>query len=216
MVTSKGELIIVDEKLNTELLWAVRGAGHFFGVITELVIQAHPLSMLGNDKGVVWAGVFVFPLTRAEEVSNVMKILMDDDKYSTSGLMMIAARPPTRKPALVITAKLTGNPDDAKTAFKPLYDLNPIVANGAPVPIQNANDALDAHATKGDFRRFGIIGLHRFDVASFMKVVSLWHEMRAECPDTMNSAFNFKWESRLPKAPTVESALSYHHVRFWQ
>ena len=140
IITARGDILNVTEKTYPDLLWAIRGAGQFFGLVTQLVIRAYPLSALGNDMGVIWAGSFVFPLDRAKDICSVMKLLMDDSRHGTAGLIMMMAPPPTRKSSLVIAARYTGDPKNAQTAYKPLYDLQPIVANGAEVPIQNTSD----------------------------------------------------------------------------
>ncbi|TVY82051.1 FAD-linked oxidoreductase [Lachnellula suecica] len=216
VITAKGELLDVTEQSYPDLLYGIRGAGQFFGLITQLVVKGHPLSALGNDKGVIWAGSFVFPLARAKEVASVMKHLMDDDSHGTAGLMMIMAPPPARNPCLVIAARFTGNPDDAPKAYKVLYDLKPLVAQGAPVPIQNASDGREALAAKGGFKRFGVVGLYRFDEESFVKTVDMWKDLVAECPDAINTAFNFQWDARPVKKPEFESAMCLHDIRYWQ
>lgn len=216
MIDAKGDVVQVTEEKEPDLLWAIRGAGQFFGLVTELTIKVHPLSELGNDQGVIWVGSFVFPLERAEEVAQTMKPLMDDGSKATAGLMMTMAPPPTRKPCLVIAARFTGDPDDASNAYKPLYDLAPIVASGGPVPIQNTSDAREALAAKGDYKRFGVVGLRRFDVERFLQTVEVWKALVEECPDAINTAFNFQWDSRPPKQPGFDSAMSLHDIRYWQ
>ncbi|KAI0159887.1 FAD-binding domain-containing protein [Hypoxylon sp. FL1284] len=216
MVDAKGDLIEVTEETEPELLWAIRGAGQFFGLVTELCVRMHPLSALGNDQGAIWTGSFVFPLERAADVAQAMKLLMDDDKYVTSGLMMTMAPPPARKPSLVISARFVGNLDDAEAAYKPLYDINPIVTSGGPTPIQNTSDAREALGAKGGFKKFGVVGLKRFDIDRFLEVVEVWKTLVRECPDAINTAFNFQWDSRPPKQPNFESAMSLHDTRYWQ
>jgi hypothetical protein len=216
IITANGDLLDVTGDTYADLLYAIRGAGQFFGLVTQLVIKLHPLQALGNNQGVIWAGSFVFPLVRAPEVTSVMKNLMDDSRYATAGLMMIMAPPPARNPCLVIAARYTGDPKDAAEAYKALYDLKPLVANGAPVPIQNASDGREALAAKGDFKRFGVVGLHRFDEQSFLQTIDLWKQMVAECPDAINTAFNFQWDARPVKKPDFESAMCLHDIRYWQ
>ncbi|XDG04463.1 hypothetical protein ABKA04_004078 [Annulohypoxylon sp. FPYF3050] len=216
MIDARGNLVEVTEETGPDLLYAIRGAGQFFGLITELTIKATPLAELGNNQGVIWAGAFIFPLERAKEVALVMEKLMDDASHATAGLMMIQAPPPARNPAIVIAARYTGNPDDAERAYKPLYDLKPLVARGGAVPIQNTSDGRDAIGAKGDFKRFGVVGLRRFDVNGFVKTIDVWKNLVAECPDAINTAFNFQWDSRPPKAPGFESAMSLHDIRYWQ
>ena len=216
LITAKGELLEVNQSLQPDLLYALRGAGHFFGLVTQLVIKAYPVSLLGSKDGTLWSGAFVFPLDRANDVATVMKVLMDDSDYATSGLIMTMAPPPARKPSIVISARYTGDPADAKKAYRPLYDLKPLVANGAQVPIQNISDGREAIGAKGDFKRFGIIGLRRFDIESFLKTIEVWKELVAKCPDAINTAFNFQWDSRPVKTPPFESAMCLHDVRFYQ
>lgn len=216
LVSAKGELLDVTQDLQPDLLWALRGAGHFFGIVTELVIRAYPVSLLGSEDGTIWAGGIVFPLDRAKEVGIVMKDLMDDSRYATSGLIMTMAPPPARKPSIVISARYTGDPANAEEAYKPLYELKPLVANGSQVPIQNISDGREAIGAKGDFKRFGIAGLRRFDLDSFLKTIDVWKDLIAECPDAINTAFNFQWDSRPVKPPPFDSAMCLHDIRFWQ
>jgi FAD binding domain len=216
LITASGELIEVNQTHNADLLWALRGAGQFFGLVTELTVKTHPLSALGNDRGVIWAGSFVFPLDRAGEVAAVMKDLMDNSHYATAGLLMIMAPPPTRQPSLVVATRYTGDPQEAASAYQYLYDLKPIAAPGGEVPIQNASDARNALGAKGDFKRFSVIGLQRFDPEAFLKTVYVWKEMTAQCPDAINTAFNFQWDARPPRKSDLGSAHCLQDVRYWQ
>ncbi|KAK7743250.1 hypothetical protein SLS53_004335 [Cytospora paraplurivora] len=170
LIDAQGNLVEVTQEKEPDLLYAIRGAGQFFGLITELTIKIWPLSLLGNNQGVIWTGRFIFPLERAREVAKAMKGIMDDGSHATAGLVMTVCPPPARKPALVIAGRYTGNPDDAKLAFGPLYALNPLLANGGPVPIQNASDGREALEAKGGFKSFGTVGLRRFDIERFLHV----------------------------------------------
>lgn len=216
LVTAKGELLQVDQDSQPDLLWALRGAGHFFGLVTQLVIKGYPFLSLGSEDGTIWAGSFVFPLDRAKEVAYAMKPLMDDSRYATSGLIMTMAPPPARSPSIIISARYTGDPAGAEEAYKPLYDLKPLVANGSRIPIQNISDGREAIGAKGDFKRFGIVGLRRFDIDSFLRTVEVWKELIAVCPDAINTAFNFQWDSRPVKTPPFDSAMCLHDTRFYQ
>ncbi|EAT82263.1 hypothetical protein HBI56_238390 [Parastagonospora nodorum] len=215
MVDAKGEVLEVSEEKAADLLWALRGAGQYFGLITELTIRVYPFARLGNEQGMIWSGMFVFPLARAAEVASAMEKLADDSTYATAGLLMVMAPPPQRQPALVVGARLTGDPADAAKAYQPLYDLQPLVAKGGPVPIQNVSDGRDAFNAKGDFKRFATVGLRRFDAAAFLQVVELWQEMVRECPDAISTSFNFQWDARPAPAPALPTASSLHDVRLW-
>ena len=99
--------------------------------------------------------------------------------------------PPAQKPLIVVLARYTGDPADAETAYKPLYDLKPLVAKGSQVPIQNISDGREAIGAKGDFKRFSIVSLCRFIIESFLRTIKVWKELVADCPNVINTAFNF-------------------------
>ena len=98
-----------------------------------------------------------------------MKLVMDDKRYGTSGLM-IAAPPPSRKPCLIISVGLTGDHNNACKAFKSLHDLKLVVANVQEVPLQNARYGRAAFEAVGDFKNFIIVSLSSFGMGSNLKV----------------------------------------------
>lgn len=182
----------VTQEQEPGLLYAIRGAGQFFGLVTELTIKIWPLTELGNDQGVIWSGRFVFPIDRALEVAQTMKVIVEDNSRPTAGLLMAICPPPARKPALVLAGRCTGNPNDAQANFSALDTLNPLTADGGPVPIQNASDGREALEAKGGIKTFGTVGLRRFEVERFLATVDVWKRLIEECPDAINTTFNFQ------------------------
>ncbi|KAI5866335.1 hypothetical protein GGS23DRAFT_594463 [Durotheca rogersii] len=126
-----------------------------------------------------------------------MKPLMDDCDRATAGLIISMASPPVRKLCVVIAARFTENPDNAKGEYryKPSYYLTPTTVNGSPVPIQDTSDGCETLTAKGGLKRFGVVGLRRFDVEGFLQTVDVWKTLVEECPDATNTAFNFQWAS---------------------
>lgn len=216
MIDAQGDLVEVTQEEQPDLLYAIRGAGQFFGLITELTVKVWPLTELRNDNGTIWCGRFVFPIDRALQVAQAMEGIFEDDTNATAGLLMVMCPPPARKPALVVAARYIGNPDDAPAAFGALYELKPIIAGGGPVPIQNVSDGREALEAKGGFKTFGTVGLRRFEIERFLATIEVWKRLMEECPDAINTTFNFQWDSRPPRRPLFESANSLHDIRFWQ
>jgi FAD/FMN-containing dehydrogenase len=64
-VTADGSILTVNDKLNTDLFWAVRGGGCNFGVVTEFVYQLHP------QRRDVYAGMLIFPATVLDKLVSV-------------------------------------------------------------------------------------------------------------------------------------------------
>lgn len=216
MVDAQENLVQVTQEKEPDLLYAIRGAGQFFGLTTELTIKVWHLAALGNDQGAIWSGRFIFPIDRAPEVAQVMTGVVQDDSNATAGLLMAVCPPPARKPVLVVAGRFLGDPGNAPAAFDTLYALKPLVADGGPVPIQNISDGREALEAKGGFKTFGTVGLRRFDTERFLATLDVWKRLLHECPDAINTTFNFQWDSRPPKQPAFESAHSLHDIRLWQ
>src|ERR687895_1349775 len=71
LVTWDGRIVRASEDENPELLWALRGGGGSFGVVTALELQLHEL---GPD---VYAGLQLFSGDRARDVLRVWRDVMD-------------------------------------------------------------------------------------------------------------------------------------------
>lgn len=88
MVTANGDLIRVDDKQNSDLLWAAKGAGPGFpGVVTRFHLTTRPKipSMLSS--------AFIYPIAKYKEVMNwVINITPNYD--SSTEIVAVAATPP--------------------------------------------------------------------------------------------------------------------------
>lgn len=61
VVTSDGESLVASEEQNTDLFWAMRGAGANFGIVTSFRYRLHPLEQ-------VLAGMLLYPRQQAGEL----------------------------------------------------------------------------------------------------------------------------------------------------
>jgi hypothetical protein len=216
MVTATGELINVSDTVNTDLLYAIRGAGHYFGLVTNLVVRTYPVEdVFGNSEGTFWSGRFVFPIERADEVSRAMESIVDNDGYCIGGLMMVAALPPTFKPGIAVMAKLIHPDSEAvqKEVFRPLYNLGPIVAAGDQIRIENNADALAPLMTPGGFKKLRLTGMS-YKPKHLVQLSQLWQDLGMECPDAQRTMFGILFESQSSK-PVIDSANGMHGLRFW-
>ncbi|MBI5105212.1 MAG: FAD-binding oxidoreductase [Solirubrobacterales bacterium] len=72
LVTADGRHVRADAAENPELLWALRGGGGNFGVVTAVELELHPLP------AEVLAGLVIHPASRAREVLRLFRDVMDD------------------------------------------------------------------------------------------------------------------------------------------
>jgi FAD/FMN-containing dehydrogenase len=72
LVTGEGELVRASEDENRELLWALRGGGGSFGVVTALELRLHPVGPK------VMAGLLLHPAERGRELLHLFRDVMRD------------------------------------------------------------------------------------------------------------------------------------------
>jgi FAD/FMN-containing dehydrogenase len=114
LVTARGEVVEVTETSHPELLWALRGGGGNFGVVTRFDFEAHPLD------GVVHA---VYGLEGdARPVLRVLAdVLADAPRELTVTYMDVPAMDPNAPAGASITAVWAGTDEDAaRRALAPL------------------------------------------------------------------------------------------------
>ena len=68
VVTAAGHAVNVSPTENADLWYGLRGAGHNFGIVTEVTVKAHAQV----NKGVHWTSMLVFTPDRLEEIARVL------------------------------------------------------------------------------------------------------------------------------------------------
>ena len=128
LVTWDGRIVRASERENPELLWALRGGGGSFGVVTALELKLYPL------EPEVWGGVAVFDVSRADEVVRTFRDLMNDapDELSLACAFITAPDddedvPPDLRgrPAVAILGMWAGGGADGERALAPIRALGP-------------------------------------------------------------------------------------------
>ena len=215
IVVASGEVVDVDKRRNADLLYAVRGAGQFFGIVTEFELRCYELRILGNERGLLWEGTWVFSLERVKEVTSVMRRdIVDYDEYDTCGVIMVMNLPPTMQPGLVVSARYVGDARDAPKAFKSLEDLGPLFHQGKEISYKEAVNGLAANNAKRGYKLFSIKPLRDFRESGFADIVSIWREMMDKCSSAQRTGFAFQWDSRPVPDPGFESAMCLHDHRY--
>lgn len=214
LVTAEGKLITVSETSHPDLFYGIRGAGQFFGIVTQITIQAYTTSVLGTPNGSVWTGVMVFPATKADAVFQVLSKLTEDTKAPTMGICIITSPPPSFATSLIVIPAFFGEAEEAERFYKPLISLEPFsTCNNVPYP--RINDSGEAFGTKGGFKRFTGAGLKRIDPKIWMEVIARYEELVREFPDAKSTGYAVEWNMRDAPRKSDETAFSHHDVKIW-
>lgn len=136
IVTADGELRHASEAQNPDLFWAVRGAGHNFGVVTSFEYQLHPVTT-------VLGGMVIHPFERARDVLRFHQeftAIAPDDVTCGAGILTS----PDGTLVAAIVACYSGPIDDGERVLAPLRHFGaPLADTFAPIPYAAMQTMLD-------------------------------------------------------------------------
>ncbi len=152
VVTADGQLVTATEHEHPELLWALRGGGGNFGVVTSLEYRLHPVGPI------VFAGAVFYPGESAVEVLRGWRDLTATmpDELTTLANILIAPPVPFLpeashgQPIVAILGVYAGSVEDGAKATQALRTLaEPLADLMAPMPYVAMQSLLDPLWTAG-------------------------------------------------------------------
>jgi FAD/FMN-containing dehydrogenase len=131
LVTAAGDVVDVSEDSDPELLWGLRGGGGNFGVVTELVFEAHEL---GPEVAFLFA---VYPLAVAGHVLAEHERIVDGAGDVVSTLVVLGRVPPLddfpeeihEAPYVAVLGMYAGPADEGEAALQPLRELGEVLVD---------------------------------------------------------------------------------------
>jgi hypothetical protein len=90
---TKGK-VFASQTENSDLLWALKGAGHFFGIVIDITLHMHPLVTLGSNNGMFWSFNFIYGLHQMDSLLDAVETVAKSLPRNTSGAVILAAPPP--------------------------------------------------------------------------------------------------------------------------
>lgn len=145
LVTADGREIRADSTQNQELLWACKGGGGNFGVVTVLEFVLHPVGPK------ILGGLMAWPAASAPEVARAYRDWADGAPEELgSGLVMLSGPPEDFMPAHlqnepIVAIAIAWTGDDATGAdfVQVMRDLKPDLDLVGPMPYTQLQSMLD-------------------------------------------------------------------------
>ncbi|MBB4665104.1 FAD-binding oxidoreductase [Conexibacter arvalis] len=146
LVTAAGELVRASEDENRELLWALRGGGGSFGVVTALELRLHPVGPK------VLAGLVLHPAERGRELLRLFRDVMRDAPEELGLALAYVTAPPELevppelhgRPAVMVAGMHAGAPADGERALREIRAFGPPSADlFAPVAYADFQRSID-------------------------------------------------------------------------
>ena len=151
VITADGSFVTASEREHPDLLWALRGGGGNFGVVTSLEYRVH-------DVDQVYAGPIFYELESAGDLFRMYREFIADAPRQFGGFPAFQIAPPlpfipeNRHGDTLCAAVVhwVGSADEGEKAIKAFRDVAPIVADGVgSLPYPALNGAFDPIFPKG-------------------------------------------------------------------
>ncbi|KAL4772315.1 hypothetical protein BDW60DRAFT_41849 [Aspergillus nidulans var. acristatus] len=149
VVLANGETVIASETENSDLFWALRGAGYNFGVVTSFTFRAH------EQREPVYAGILAYTPDKVERVVEILNALLLEKPDPRSGAICIFAEPPgAPTPMVNVLIFYNGTQAEGEARFADLLGLSPIANTVSMIPYSQMNSLQNPMATYGDRKSF--------------------------------------------------------------
>jgi FAD/FMN-containing dehydrogenase len=157
MVSADGEVVHASETENPELLWALRGGGGNFGVVTSFEFALHELGPT------VAGGAIFFPGDDAEAVLRGWREWLPSAPDELTTLVNLATAPPAPfipeawhgRRVVAVVGMHSGSLEDGLEALAPLRTLaDPVADLLGPIPYTAMQSLIDALHPAGDGNYF--------------------------------------------------------------
>ncbi len=152
VVTAGGEVVTASADENPDLLWALKGGGGNFGVVTEFQFRAYPV---GPE---VTFCLVAHPIEKAREGLQLFRSFAENAPDEMSAFAILWSVPHADdfpkehqgKPTLIFAAAWIGDPSEGEKLFEPLRTFTePYADLSGPVPYLDLQQLFDADYPKG-------------------------------------------------------------------
>ena len=208
LVTADGKLSKVDAS-QTDLWWALRGAGPNFGIVTSATMKSYKVPIGSSG---AYTGSLVFTNDKIEDLVKAINNLVLEPPMA---IFLYFAN--QGQPAVVaIPFYAGGTVDQYKAAFASIYAVGPIVDTSSFVTYDHLNDGSDSFCVKGMRKPSYGAGLNQMDPATWRAVYNEYVNFLKN-PGTQMSAVLMEYYSLTKAQMLPDSSSSYafrHTVKF--
>lgn len=212
VVLADSTIVTASEDENPDLFWAVRGAGQCFGVAVDFTLQAFEI------KHPVFAGQMVFPAEmNIDAVIGFANNLIATNDPDAAVIVTFTFPPFMKGCALIASVFYNGPEKTARSIFRPLTDLKPLVNNAVMRPYAEVNGMLNhAFDWGGSKLTKGASFVTPLSPHFLRSVVRQLEAFHAEIPEARRSTINLEFYSpaawcKLPRGATSFGNRGKHH-----
>ena len=215
VVTASGRLVHASEEENPELLWALRGAGANFGVVTSYELRTHEIPAL------LLAGMLVVPNTDVADYVRAYRDCVEQAPEELVTAVVTILAPPedfvppdlVGTPVVATVVAYIGDTEDALEATAPLRQL--VADCGGmdlvqPMPYTALQAMIDGFAPKHWLNYHRGIHLDRFSDES----IDRWLEVGKEIGSPMTQGVIFRHGGAVSRVDEMATAAGHRDAPY--
>jgi FAD/FMN-containing dehydrogenase len=177
IVTADGQYLHVSEDEHPELLWALRGGGGNFGVVTSFELRMHEVGPT------VFAGLVFYRGEDADRVLRGFRTAAAGAPDELSMALNLTTAPPLPflpeevhgKPIIAVLGVWSGHPEDGDAVTRPFRELAPVVTDlFGPMPYIGMQTLLDPLYPRGLWNYFRSAFFSDLDEATTGALISAY------------------------------------------
>jgi FAD/FMN-containing dehydrogenase len=212
IVTADGRFLVASEEENADLLWALRGGGGNFGIVTSFEFRAHPVHS-------VYAGPVLWSLDKAPEVMRFFGDFITNAPPELNGIfafIVVEPAPPFpehlhNKNVCAAVLNYVGPIEKAEEVVRPLVEFTePELVGLGPMPFPVLQTVFDATSPPG---------LPNYWKADFVTelgdgVIAAHAKFGPRVPNPLSGAVTFSVSGAAQRFGKNDSAWSYRDANF--
>jgi FAD/FMN-containing dehydrogenase len=210
LVTADGREIRADATQHQDLLWASKGGGGNFGVVTTLEFQLHPVGPI------ILGGLMLWPAARGPEVSRVFRAWADNAPDELGPGLVVLTGPPEEfipehlqgQPLVGVALCWNGDEATGLDLVQVMRHLSPEVDLVGPMPYAQLQSMLD---DPPGFRQYWSADYHDdFPDAA----LDLFLDAGARRPSPLTQHLLLPWGGALARVDAATTPLSQRAARW--
>jgi hypothetical protein len=207
IVTADGRVLTASEDEHPDLLWALKGGGGNFGVVTRFTYRLHPVGPT------IFGGLLAHPIEAAGDVLRFFRDFTQTDLSDDAMVFAALVHAPdgSGAPLMALVPAHFGSEDDARRELEPVLSFgSPLMAQVGPMPYTALNAMLDDAYPEG---------LPNYWKANFLAELSdgaidTMVQRFASCPSPMTSILLEHFHGAVSRVPVEATAVPYRKVGY--